>query len=265
MDQVTGVSWPRSGHHLLVRLLRLYFGERFVYCDFYGGIEGCCKSLPCTRADVHMSKSHDFDLALPQIEGRKYLVQYRDFIPSIVSNWELFLLGKTQTEDTAENFFKFASGEYTGYQRFVQKWVTSDFAKKHLIIHYEQITSYPQESLRAAAQWIAPDETPDDAAIAAAVTSVNGEKVEKWKVQPLEKSGVHASRSVEDFRHYDPTLFSLLERFTLRRDQVIHNYRHFFGEMPSEAHILRLQTLPDADTLRERLNRSDDPESWFRP
>lgn len=265
MDHVTGVSWPRSGHHLLVRLLNLYFGDRFLYCDFYGGIEGCCKTLPCTRADVHLSKSHDFDLGLPQVSGRKYLVQYRDFIPSIVSNWELFLLGKPQSEDTADNFFKFASGEYTGYQGFVRKWVESDFAKDQLIIHYDQITAWPRESLRAAAEWIDPDNTPDEAAIEAAVASVSGEKVERWTVQPLEKSGVHASRAVENFRHYDPTRFSLLARFALRRDQVVHNYRHFFGDMPSEDHILRLQTLPDAQTLRERLNRSDDPESWFRP
>ena len=101
--------------------------------------------------------------------------------------------------------------------------------------------------------------------IEAAVTDVSGEKVERWKVQPLEKSGVHAGRAVEDFRHYDPARFALLARFALRRDQVIHNYRHFFGDTPSEDHILRLQTLPDPHTLRERLNRSDDPESWFRP
>lgn len=265
MDQVTGVSWPRSGHHLLVRLLTLYFGDRFVYCDFYGGIEGCCKTLPCSRTDVHMSKSHDFDLSLPQVDGRKYLVQYRDYIPSIVSNWELYLLGKPASEDTPAKFFKFASGEYTGYQSFVKKWVESPFAKNQLVIHYDQITRWPLESLRAAAEWIAPDETPDDAALAAAVAGVNGEKVEKWKVQPLEKSGVHASRKIEDFRHYDPARFSLLARFALRREQVVHNYKHFFGEEPSEEHILRLQTLPDADTLRERLNRSDDPETWFRP
>ena len=59
MDHVTGVSWPRSGHHLLVRMLKLYFGETFGYCDFYGGIEGCCKTVPCTRTDsVHLTKSH---------------------------------------------------------------------------------------------------------------------------------------------------------------------------------------------------------------
>ena len=26
---VIGVSWPRSGHHLLARLLRLYYGATF--------------------------------------------------------------------------------------------------------------------------------------------------------------------------------------------------------------------------------------------
>ena len=89
MERVIGVSWPRSGHHLLVRLLTLYFGETFRYCDFYGGVDNCCKTAPCTRADIHLAKSHDFDLALPQIADRKYLIQYRDFVPSVVSNFEL--------------------------------------------------------------------------------------------------------------------------------------------------------------------------------
>lgn len=33
MDNVIGVSWPRSGHHLLVRLLKFYFGDKMRYCD----------------------------------------------------------------------------------------------------------------------------------------------------------------------------------------------------------------------------------------
>jgi len=35
LNYVTCVSWPRSGHHLLERVLGAYFGERWGYCEFY--------------------------------------------------------------------------------------------------------------------------------------------------------------------------------------------------------------------------------------
>jgi len=57
---VAGVSWPRSGHHLLQRLLQSYFPS-LLYCDFYGAETDCCKRIPCSRPKVGFSKSHDFN------------------------------------------------------------------------------------------------------------------------------------------------------------------------------------------------------------
>ena len=76
MDYVVGISWPRSGHHMLLRLLKLYFGPSFGYCSLYGDrpehpeVPQCCRCVPCTNAGkINFSKNHDFDLS-PVIQYR---------------------------------------------------------------------------------------------------------------------------------------------------------------------------------------------------
>lgn len=108
---VIGVSWPRSGHHLMARLLRLYYGPNFTYCGFYGQTE-CCGKVPCARAGtVRYSKNHDFDGTLPQDAQHRYLIQTRAFPPSVVSNFELYL--REGGQDDAASFARFASAQFT--------------------------------------------------------------------------------------------------------------------------------------------------------
>lgn len=259
MDHVIGVSWPRSGHHLLVRLLTSYFGPEFRYCDFYGGIDGCCKTMPCTRAaEVHFTKSHDFDLTLPQIEGRKYLIQYRDYLPSIVSNYELSLLEQPKEQDTAENFALFASTQFTGHKNFMTRWVHSDFAQSQLLLSYEQLITYPRESLALAVWWLDPDAAVDETRIEQAVSEVAGEKVERWKVQPLEHAGVHADRDLTAFRHYNPALFEQLGRLSLTREEVRRSFRILLGRPPAEKSYLHFQSLGSVEEMEDALRASDE-------
>lgn len=259
METVIGVSWPRSGHHLLVRLLTLYFGPGFRYCDYYGGIKGCCKSVPCTRTDeIHFTKSHDFDLDLPQITGRKYLVQYRDFLHSVVSNYELSLLKQSRETDTPENFRAFASAQFTRYRGFMRRWVHSDFAQAQLLLSYDQLITYPKDSLRLAIWWLDPDNALDEERIEKVVAEVAGEKVESWKVQPLAKSGVHANRDLTSFRHYDPALFAQLERLKLTREEVQQAFRTVLGRAPAEKSYLQFQLLASIEAVETALRASEE-------
>jgi hypothetical protein len=259
MDFVIGVSWPRSGHHLLVRLLSSYFGPEFRYCDYYGGIEGCCKSMPCTRAgEIHFTKSHDFDLDLPQNPGQKYLVQYRDYLHSVVSNYELSLLHQPPEQDTAENFVTFASEQFTGYRNFLYRWVESDFAKTQLLLSYDQLITYPKESLRLAVWWLDPETTLDEARIEKAVTEVGGERVEAWKVESLEGVGVHGNRDLSAFRHYNPALFAQLSQLTLTREEVRRSFKVLLGRAPAEKTYLHFQGLNGVEALNEALRASEE-------
>lgn len=260
---IIGVSWPRSGHHMLVRLLQIYFGPEFGYCDFYGGnpwvdeIDVCCGSIPCKHADrIWLTKSHDFDLDLPQIEGQKYLVQYRDFAPSVVSNFELFV--RNGGEDSALSFRIFASGEFTRYLGFMQRWVHSDFASTQLMLNYSTFLSDPQGELSRAVAFIAPDHAVDPDKIAGAIAEVDGQEVKLGRVKTLPKSGVHAKRDLNDFRHYTPMLERELETLSLTRRVVMEVFDTVLSRAPAEANVLRFQSFETRETLTEHLMASDE-------
>lgn len=78
---------PRSGHHLVHRILSRYLGDRLAYCNYYvtfkqGTFEDCCKNIPCTHKclanyDIFFQKSHDFGLTDPVDTADLNLVQVR--------------------------------------------------------------------------------------------------------------------------------------------------------------------------------------------
>jgi len=67
------VSFPRSGHHMMIMLLRSIFeasGQHWNYCERYQPNHKC--------GDEHnIRKSHDFDLTLTVTPGQTYVVMVR--------------------------------------------------------------------------------------------------------------------------------------------------------------------------------------------
>ena len=262
-DHVIGISWPRSGHHMLVRLLTLYFGSDFGYCEFHAGVptvpglDSCCRSVPCHHRDrIALTKNHDFDLATPQIEGQKYLVQYRDFVPSVVSNFELHV--RNGAPDTDISFRAFASMEFGRYRGFMNKWVHSGFGQAQLLLNYADFVSDPATHLARALAWIAPGQPVDAARVAEAVARVDGERIERAQVQALQGVGVHKPRDVTAFRHYDAALFADLERLRLERSEVIDAFVNVLGREPAERNVLAFQCFDSRATLETHLRDSDE-------
>jgi len=236
---VMGVSWPRSGHHLLARLLRLYYGPAFTYCGFYGQAE-CCGTAPCEKAgEVRYSKNHDFDGSLIQNPSHRYLIQTRAFVPSVVSNFELYL--RDGGSDDAHSFMQFASAQFTAYRAFRDKWVTSDFARSHTVIPYEDLVRDPATALVYALTSF-DDHVPDLNRVRAATCQVDGEEVAHRRIRPRPGTGVHPPRDVTHFRHYDATLFGYLDKLKLTRHEVNDVFRCHLDRDASEANMLALQT-----------------------
>lgn len=247
---VIGVSWPRSGHHLMARLLRLYYGPNFTYCGFYGQAE-CCGKVPCARAGtVRYSKNHDFDGTLPQDGAHRYLIQTRAFAPSVVSNFELYL--REGGKDDAASFARFASAQFTAWRAFQTKWVTSDFARTQTVIPYEALIRDPATALTYALTSFG-DTAPVPARLRAAIASVDGEEVAERRITPRPGSGVHAPRDVTQFRHYDAKLFGYLDKLTLTRQEVNRLFRRHLGRDAAEANMLALQASPSLDALERMI------------
>lgn len=245
-----GVSWPRSGHHLLARLLRLYYGAGFAYCGFYGQA-GCCGQAPCARAgQVRYSKNHDFDGTLPQDPSRRYLIQTRAFVPSVVSNFELYL--REGGSDDAASFARFASAQFTAYRAFQDKWVTSEFARTQTVIPYEALIRDPATALTYALSSFG-DTAPDPGRLRAAIAQVDGEEVAHRRVTPRPGTGVHAPRDVTQFRHYDAHLFGYLDKLTLTRQEVNKVFRRHLDRDAAEGNMLALQASPSLEALERMI------------
>ncbi|MFP7572469.1 hypothetical protein [Marivita sp. S2033] len=237
---VMGVSWPRSGHHLLARLLRLYFGEDFTYCAFYGQAE-CCGTAPCARAGrVRYSKNHDFDGRLPQVKGQRVLIQTRAFTPSVVSNFELFL--REGGADDAASFARFASAQFTAWRGFQAKWVTSRYGQGQTVIAYEELIADPAAALARALGTFG-EAQPDAGRMRAAIARVDGEEVAERRIRPRPGAGVHSPRDVTQFRHYDAGTFAHLDKLRLTRQEVNAVFRRHLGRDAAEANMLALQTM----------------------
>lgn len=199
------VSWPRSGHHLLVNLLRLVLGDRFGYCESYVPATRpdvpCCQSFPCLKRDViTMSKNHDFELASPVPTDVRLIVQHRAFLPTLVSNYELHV--KNGNLDSAESWRAFATRTLKGFKGFRAKWVVPAMANR-LTLDYETLTGDPLGSLRRVLDFMGLPDEPQDA-LARAVAEAPAR--EGGQGEP----GVRVTRDVTGFRWYDAAFFAEL-------------------------------------------------------
>lgn len=207
---VAGISFPRSGHHLLVRLLNRYFheieGARFVYCDFYPPERDCCRIFPCSRNGVTFSKNHDFGGAANADVDVPQLVQYREFLPAVVSDFELFVRGKP---DTASAFRGFATTKARMWGEFVTKWVDADFSGERLVIPYEDLTRDPVAWLGQAVTLFGG--TVDRGVLEEVVRSEQAQAVTSGGEVWTANAGVVNTRRVQDFRFYDAAVFELVQ------------------------------------------------------
>jgi len=106
------VSFPRSGHHLLVRGLQQTSDHRVVYSEYYSVEHNM------TNCDyVNLQKSHDFDLDLPIHDDLNYIVMFRSFDDAIQS-W-----AKAEKIDDLKQF---SHDQRLYFDQFMDKWVFSD-------------------------------------------------------------------------------------------------------------------------------------------
>ena len=187
MHPISCVSYPRSGHHMLVRLLTGYFGDALHYCEYYEH----CQQSPCSDPLTNFQKNHDFDLALPNDAGRRYIIQYRHPVTAIISWFELALKNGWKhdvREDTRECFARFLRDKMQYWRGFVRKWVIDNDHPATVVLPYVQFSDQPESHFRQVLELIAPGHPVD----------------EKLLVASLDHENVRRKRNPADFRHFDP-------------------------------------------------------------
>lgn len=178
---VQGVSFPRAGHHLLVRQLFNYFSSfsvayrlplgrayrifsvysswasqhPFVYCDYYAH----CRTVGCSDKRTTLQKNHDFNLDLELVAEKSYLVQIRDPYSAIISWYELAVArGWEGVRDGVDSWEIFLEAKLDFFRRFSHKWLTSDLPCRRLVIDYESLLNLPYETLEQVLRFMRPNE-----------------------------------------------------------------------------------------------------------
>lgn len=212
---VACVSYPRSGHHLAVRIFHQYFQARFRYCQYYVDLNGdCCGQFPCTNEQVSMTKNHDMglgkriDAGIPKVEGVPYLILIRNFLEAVVSDYNLFL---RQNEDSEAAWMTFARQKSIYYQRFVQKWISEQDSIEKLVVRYEDLTSEPIEAFHRCIQFFQPGETTDIKRLTAVVQGAVLEDARPDTTVVVRDFGVRARRDITTFPRYRAEFFQELE------------------------------------------------------
>lgn len=142
------VSFPRSGHHLLVRGLTEALSHRLIYCEFYNGrhnFEHC--------EWTNLQKSHDFDLQLPFDEQYNYIILIRAFELAIDS-WYANVIKYEGYEGDLETF---RDGKKEYFDAFNEKWVISPSADNKLIITYADLVDHKIDTVSRCARFMRAD------------------------------------------------------------------------------------------------------------
>jgi hypothetical protein len=212
---VACVSYPRSGHHLTVRVLKHYFRDDFKYCQYYNKTcADCCQTFPCTDATVSMTKNHDMDLnhclhtGLPKQAGVPYLVLVRNFLEAVVSDFNLFL---RQNDDTADAWHTFSQRKLLFYQRFLQKWVLSEDGLEKMLVRYETLTTEPLDAFSRIISFFHPPDAVDPERLQRIIDEAVLEDVKPTGIEIIRKFGVRNRRKLEEFKYYDARYFARLE------------------------------------------------------
>jgi tetratricopeptide (TPR) repeat protein len=168
-----GISIPRSGHHFLAALLEHALGSDLRYCEYYSQ-EDCCKRVPCILRTGHLvtyQKNHDLDLTIDsRLSGISYVVQYRNPVPAVVSDRELFaeVRGTTLAGDRGQ-YLVFLAEKAAHYVTFYDKWIRRP-GPRSFVLKYEGLLDNPARALAELFQFAGLEVPPDR--LARAVTAV---------------------------------------------------------------------------------------------
>ena len=137
LNKTVLVSFPRSGHHLLVRGLTEAANHRIVYSEMYNSAHNM------NNCDfVNLQKSHDFDLTDPIDPELNYIVLIRGFELAVESWFR-------ESEANDLELFRQSKTEY--FDGFMAKWVNDHSVTNRIVISYHDMVDAKMNTVVKAA------------------------------------------------------------------------------------------------------------------
>lgn len=212
MQKIQGVSFPRSGHHLLTHCLTQYFANEFGYCS------DVFRDQQFQNPQITYQKNHDFDLNLPITPGMKYLVQYRHPLESLVSWYRWEVNNGIQAErnygwrplmnnyvplwnlythrDTRKRWTIFLKKRLPFWSKFVEKWFLNSNQSSLCYVNYSDLV---QDSFTTISRVILFFDSETD---------LNTEKLHKI----ISENNIHPRNDIKNFKFFDPKVFQNIEK-----------------------------------------------------
>ena len=158
MQKIQNISFPRSGHHLLVRCLTQIYKDQLNYCEFYTH----CRRTPCSDPATNLQKNHDFKLRISKSADLRYVIQYRHPVEAISSWFDLVLKEPSKLErltvwDGRLSWKWFFANKIAYWKRFVDKWVIGKAAPNQLLVPYHALIRDPRHQLERIANFLDPN------------------------------------------------------------------------------------------------------------
>jgi len=147
MRKAICITFPRSGHHLLLRGLFTILPEHLVYSEGYKSQHNI-KNCEC----VNFQKEHDLDLDHEIDEQYGYIIQSRNPTDAIRS-WYRQAVQYEELETPWEEFEK-QKREY--HQKWINKWIMGR-PKDSLVLTYGELTDNKQAAVMRVANYLLKD------------------------------------------------------------------------------------------------------------
>jgi hypothetical protein len=191
--KVLCVTFPRSGHGVLAKLLKAYFQDKFRYCEYYR----CCHRIPCVHPETNFQKIHDFQLKVENNPSNFYIVQYRHPLESITSLYRKSLERGWYDikEDTKEEWIRFFKREIIFWKKFINKWVINNHNPNTYYLRYNELIAQTAIKLKEVIVFINPEIT------------IELSRIEKI----VAEIGMGVKNRIEDFKYFNKREFQEME------------------------------------------------------
>jgi len=141
MKKTLFVTFPRSGHHLVVDILQKYYGEEMRYCEMYSH----CSRVWCTDSSTTHQKTHDFGLDVPTDLDVRYIIQIRNAEDAIASWYKSAIIANW----TNQNWKSFLENGLSFRKRFLDKWIYGPTGHSITIVTYENLIADPLKEIKS--------------------------------------------------------------------------------------------------------------------
>jgi hypothetical protein len=143
-----------------------------------------------------------------------YLIQYRSFLPSIVSAFEVYV--QNGGEDSREAFRLFSLDNAEKYIAFIEKWISGPNAPNdRLIVQYEALTSSSSiECLLTVISFFQPAGEINERRLIEIARTIEKVTVDVGKARTYARFGIRDTLHIEKFRYFDQPFFDDLSMTT---------------------------------------------------